>query len=117
MRYIIAIAAILVVLLMAGCGGASQSSTSQATSSEAVTIHNTSRGPFAGLHFKRAQVNYVACMHAHGVKDVPGPGVPGAELKALADRSPAYRAANLACYRTLVSANRATSSSQSAPTP
>ena len=55
----------------------------------------------------RAFARYVACMHAHGVRHVPGRTSPVRLLKALEAGSATYRTANLACYTTLAAANQA----------
>jgi hypothetical protein len=71
---------------------------------------STAENPFNGVRFKEAEAQYVACMHAHGVTTVPGPGVSVARIKAVTARSATFRAGNIVCYGELVSANRVVSS-------
>jgi hypothetical protein len=94
-------------LLLAGCGGSTPTTSSQALAPRsATTVTHAKQGPAGVLDSPdamRAFARYVACMHAHGVRHVPSPV---RLLNVLHARRATYRAANLACYTTLA-ANQA----------
>ena len=97
-------------LLLAGCGGSTPTTSSQALASRsASTATHAKRGAAGVLDSPgavRAFARYVVCMHAHGVRHVPARTSPARLLNALYAGSATYRAANLACYTTLA-ANQA----------
>jgi hypothetical protein len=99
------------VLLFAGCGGSTPTTSSQALAPRsATTATHANQGAVPVLDSpgaRRAFARYVVCMHAHGVRHVPARTSPVRLLNALYARSATYRAANLACYTTLAAANQA----------
>jgi hypothetical protein len=73
-RTTVAAMAVVIVQLFAGCGGSSK----PAHTVPAHPSHgsgSTAENRFNGVRFKEAQARYVACMHAHGVTTLPGPGI------------------------------------------
>jgi hypothetical protein len=99
-------------LLLAGCGGSTPTTSSQALPSRSATTATHAKQGAAGVldspGAMRAFARYVVCMHAHGVRHVPSRTSAPRMLKALEAGSATYRAANLACYTTLA-ANQAVS--------
>ena len=92
-------------LLLAGCGGSTPATSSQALAPRlAITATHAKQGAASVLDTlgaMRAFARYVVCMHAHGVRHVPARTSPVRLLNALYARSATYRAANFACYTTL----------------
>jgi hypothetical protein len=105
MRATFAAMAVMIVQLLAGCGGSSRPPHT-ATAHPSSGSGSTAENPFNGVWFKDAEARYVACMHAHGVTTVPGPGVSAARIKALTARSAAFRAGIIVCYDELVFGQR-----------
>jgi hypothetical protein len=98
------------ILLLAGCGGSTPTTSSQALAPRSATTATHAKQDAASVLDSpgalRAFARYVVCMHAHDVRHVPAHTSPVRLLNALYARSATYRAANLACYTTLA-ANQA----------
>lgn len=100
------VGAIVVALLLAGCGGSSGSSPSTARSAAPSTATSSAKASSA---VRRAGVQrlaeFAACMRAHGVK-LPAPNGSGKgpvfDTAGIDTKATAYKSANALCVRILL---------------